>query len=291
MSAMRDRTRHGRRDRTPLAGRNAAERDLVRLADGTLEPGRREAIDRLLAGSPELQARLREQRRAVAAARSIAQRERAPLAVRMRRRTLEARGRRRTFEARTRRRTLEARARRRPSALGLALGLLASAATAAGAVLALGGAQAGLTVAQAATLAVRPATIAVSEPREDGVTLPGLRAAGLPFPYWEDRFAWRATGARTDRLGGRLETTVFYRRGRELIAYTIVAGDRLPGLSGARTIVRSGTQLTVYRSRPGGQLVLTWLRRGHTCVLSGHHVPLGALSPLAVWRGQRQIPY
>jgi hypothetical protein len=127
----------------------------------------------------------------------------------------------------------------------------------------------------------------VSKPPDDQVTLPGLRAAGLPFPYWEDHFNWQAEGARTDRLDGRLETTVFYQRDGGSVAYTIVSGATLPTGSGARTVVRAGTMLAVY-PRLG---VVTWMRRGHTCVLSGRGVPLQAMIELAVWRGSGRIPY
>jgi hypothetical protein len=245
------------------------ERELARLADGTLQGSRRDRVEGLVTGSAELQARLREQRRAVAATRSVAQQERAPLALRVRRGALAA------------------RPRRRSPALAVAV------AGAAGALLwtvtALGGAQAGLTVAQAATLAAQPSTIAVAEPRDDGVTLPRVRAAGLPFPYWEDRFHWRATGARTDRLGGRVETTVFYRRGARSVAYTIVSGHYLPDAAGARTMVRAGTVLTSFSA--DGRHVVTWLRRGHTCVLSSRDAPVDALLKLAAWRGHGRIPY
>ena len=156
--------------------------------------------------------------------------------------------------------------------------------------LAVPGAQVGLSVAQAAGLADLPATASVAEPAGDGVTLPHLRAAGLPFPYWEDRFAWPAIGARTDRLGGRVETTVFYRRGHQVIAYTIVAGSSLHPGSGARRLVRDRTVLTIYAAA-GGRWVVTWLRHGHTCVMSGSGVPLGALTVLATWRGNDRIPY
>jgi hypothetical protein len=63
------------------------------------------------------------------------------------------------------------------------------------------------TVAQAASLALRPPTAAAPAGHR-GMLLPRLRAAGLPFPYWEDRFGWRATGVRGDRLSGRAATTV-----------------------------------------------------------------------------------
>jgi hypothetical protein len=253
----------------------SVERDLARLADGTLDPSERDRVERLVAGSAELQARLREQRFAVDATRSIVQHERAPLTLHMHRRTLAVRS-RLDHAGHSRRRT--------PL---FAVGALTTAGALLWTVAVLGGSQAGLTVAQAATLASRPATMVVGEPRDDGVTLPGLSAAGLPFPYWEDHFDWDADGARTDRLGGRSETTVFYRRAGRSLAYTIVSGKSLPSASGARTFVRSGTTLMVYPNTG----IVTWLRRGHTCVLSGPGVPVQALVKLAVWRGRGRIPY
>ena len=144
-------------------------------------------------------------------------------------------------------------------------------------------------MAQAATIAVRPATAAVSEPADDAATLPHVRAAGLPFPYWEDAFGWHATGVRTDNVDGRELTTVFYRRHARRIAYTIVSGTLLPAVAGARTITRSG--IVVHVISDGGRRVVTWLRRGHTCVLSGTGVPLDAMLKLAVWRGHGELPY
>jgi hypothetical protein len=264
---MHRRNRHGR----PAS----VERDLARLADGTLDPRERERVERLVSGSAELQARLREQRFAVEATRSIVRRESAPLTLHLHRPTLAARS-RLSHAARPRRRT--------PL---FALGAITSAGALLWTIAVLGGSQAGLTVAQAATLGSRPATMVVGEPRDDGVTLPGLSASGLPFPYWEDHFHWDAGGARTDRLDGRSETTVFYRRAGQSLAYTIVSGKSLPSAAGARTLVRSGTTLVVYPNTG----VVTWLRRGHTCVLSGRGVPLQALVKLAVWRGQGRIPY
>ena len=249
------------------------ERDLARLADGTLDASRRERVEQLVARSPELQARLREQRRAVAATRSLAKLERAPLTLRMQHQALVGR--------RPRRRSP------RPFGLGLA--------GAAGA-LRLDDRRAGRRTGRAHGGAggddrrsVRPPP-SVAEPPDDQVTLPGVQAAGVPFPYWEDRFGWHATGTRTDRLDGRLLTTVFYRRGAERIAYTIVSGNALPPVTAARTTVRGGTLLA--GSMSGGRPVVTWLRRGHTCVLSGGRgVSLGALLQLAGWRSRGRIPF
>lgn len=261
--------------RTPRADATL-ERDLARLADGTLHGPRRERVEQLVARSPELQARLREQRRAVAAARSLADHERAPITLHLQHKALVGRQ----------------SERRRPPALGLGLGL--GLAGAAGALLwtvaLLGGGQAGLTVAQAATIGVRPATAGVPEPPDDQVTLPGVRVDGVPFPYWEDRFGWHATGTRTDRLDGRILSTVFYRRGAQRIAYTIVAGQALPPVTAVRTVRHAGTLLA--SSSTGGRLVVTWLREGHTCVLSaGRDVPLDALLRLAGWSSRGRIPF
>lgn len=249
------------RIRTRNPRRSTIERDLTRLADGTLDAARRRRAERLIATSPDLQARLREQRRAVAATRAVAQRERAPLAVRVRG-------------------PAAAPHRRAPRTPAFAAGLTGSVVALVWTLAALGSSGAGLTVAQAATLATRPAIVATPQPGDDQVTLPHLRAAGLPFPYWDDHFHWRATGSRTDRIDGRILTTVFYRRGEQRIAYTIVSGAALPA---------TGTRIGRFSS--GERHVVTWLRRGHTCVLSGRGVPFAALIRLAAWRGHGGIPY
>ena len=75
---MRLTSRHSRADAS-------LERDLARLADGTLRGPRRDRVEELVARSPELQARVCDQRRAVAAVRSLAKLERAPLALHLQR--------------------------------------------------------------------------------------------------------------------------------------------------------------------------------------------------------------
>lgn len=246
--------------------RRAIERDLARLADGTLEPRRRDRVERSVAGSHELRAQLNDQRRAVAAVRELAT-ERAPLALRLRRRALA----------------------RRSRALGLELaGGLAALVLVLGAIG--GGGHGGLTVADAATIALRPATAPVSTPPDNHVTLPRLEAAGLPFPYWEDRFGWVATGVRSDDVRGRRLTTVFYRSHGRQIAYTIVPGAALPAVTGARLTDVRGVVVDTFTDG-GGRRVVTWERRGHTCVLSGTGVPLSAMTALVAWRGHGALPY
>jgi hypothetical protein len=248
--------------------RRAIERDLTRLADGTLEPDRRERVERLVASSGELQARLGDQRRALDAIRT-ARGERAPLGLRIRTRAIGA------------------DARRRPRVLGLALA--GAVAALVWGLSALGGGQTGPTVADAATVAALPPTMTAPGPRDDEAALPRLRAAELPFPYWEDRFGWRATGVRTDRVDSRTLTTVFYSRAGRQIAYSIVAGPPLAAGAVARTLDRNHVALRSFVS--GERQVVTWLRQGHTCVLSGVGVPLGALTALAAWRAHGELPY
>ena len=126
-------------------------------------------------------------------------------------------------------------------------------------------------------------------PRGSGSVLPAPRAAGLPFPYWEDRFGWRATGFRRDDVGGRGATTIVYRRAGARIAYTIVAGDALrTGAATRRTVLR-GTAVRAFRR--DGREVVTWQRRGHTCVLSGAATSRDELLRLAAWTGGGELPY
>jgi hypothetical protein len=94
---------------------------------------------------------------------------------------------------------------------------------------------------------------------------------------------------RRDRLGGRPATTVFYRRAGRRIGYTIVGGPPLAVGASARRTVIGGTAVRSFSAR--GRQVVTWLRRGHTCVLSGPAVPAVALRRLAAWKGGGALPY
>jgi hypothetical protein len=146
-------------------------------------------------------------------------------------------------------------------------------------------------VAQASVIAARPAQAAapVPPPGVETGALPGLRAAGLPFPYWEDAFGLRATGVRYDRVGGQPATTVFYARGNDRIAYTIVAGSALPAGEPARSTVLAGVRFWTLSAN--GRAVVTWLRAGHSCVLSGSSAKLSSLLRLASWRHGGEVPY
>jgi anti-sigma factor RsiW len=246
-----------------------SERDLVALADGSLEPARRARVERAVAGSPELQRELRDQRYAVAAVR-VATAERAPAGLRAR--------------------LAPARPSRRPARRVGALAAGAMAATAATLVLTLGGGpDETATVADAAVFAMRAPAVSVPQGLGDMATLESPKGAGLPFPDWQEHFGWKAVGARHDRLDGRSATTVFYRRRNQVIAYTILGGGPLPVRMPARLSVRNGTVL--HSLAIDGRSTVTWLRRGHTCVLSGTRTNDVALLRLAAWRGRGELPF
>jgi hypothetical protein len=135
---------------------------------------------------------------------------------------------------------------------------------------------------QAAAPTLRAATLPA--PPESSAHRAQLAAAvsGVPFPYWEDRFGWRSTGSRTDRVDGRSITTVFYAdsSGRR-IGYAILAGTPVPRVGGGVIAWRGGISYRLLTEN--GASVVTWLRDGHLCVVSGHGVSSATLLRLASW--------
>jgi hypothetical protein len=244
-----------------LSGRDRA--DLARLADGTLPPRRQARVEARVAASPSLGTLLTEQRRALALVRGAA--VEAPAGLRAR---LDAA-----------RRAAAPRARRWRVALA---GGAAAAATATALALVLtlpGDVGAGPTVAQAAQLAHRPPQFPAP-----GVTDGRLALAvdGVAFPNWSYRFRWNAVGRRTDVVAGRRIVTVFYARRHWRLGYAIVAGGRLaPPVAAGRAQV-SRTLLRHFYA--AGANVVTWVRGGHTCVLTGRGVSTGLMLRLAAWR-------
>jgi hypothetical protein len=224
--------------------------DVAALADGSLPEERRAEVERRVAASPELSASLERQRRAVEAVRAAA----VPAPAGLRARLERSRA-----------------ARRRP--VGIALGL-AGAAAAILLVLLLVPGRDGPSVADAAVLATRAPTAGAPAP------LPAVE--GVRFPRWNERFAWRATGVRSDRLGDRDATTVYYRYDGHRIGYTIVGGSALALPSRGARVLRGRTAF--HSLRLGGRTVVTWRREGHTCVLSGAGVRPRTLLALASWR-------
>jgi hypothetical protein len=175
-------------------------------------------------------------------------------------------------------------ARRRPSPRGaVAVTLALAVVVAVALVTSLGhSGSSTLSVRQAAAPLLRAATM--SAPAESGANHTMLAAAvdGVRFPYWDERFGWRSTGQREDRLDGRTVKTVFYSdsHGRR-IGYAIVAGTPAPRVDGGTALRRGGV---TYRTiSEHGLAVVVWLREGHLCVVSGRGVSSATLVKLASW--------
>jgi hypothetical protein len=245
--------------------------ELARLADGTLPAGRREALEREVAASPELGARLAEQRRAIEALEAAA--VPAPEGLRQR------------IEGERRRAAPAARRRR----LGFAAGLTVATAAAALVVIFLlpSSVPGGTVIAEAAELQALPNEQGAPAPA--GPALLRKEAEGVPFPNYRLKFGWRASGQRGDRLRGRDATTVFYRKGGQRIGYTILSGSALAPPADARRRGVQGTLISSFES--GGRTIVTWLREGRTCVMSGVGVPRATLYELAGWRGKGRVPF
>ena len=145
-----------------------------------------------------------------------------------------------------------------------------------------GGGSPGPSLRQAAAPTLRAATLPA--PPESSANHARLAVAvdGVPFPYWEDRFGWRSTGTRSDRIDGRTVTTVFYSdaAGRR-IGYAILAGTPRHG-----SMVAWSTGAAACPTDCSPQMArrsVTWLRDGHLCVVSGRGVSSATLLKLASW--------
>jgi hypothetical protein len=241
----------------------APEGELTRLADGTLPADRQADVRARIDQSPELTAALAEQERAVTMLRALD--EPAPAALRARVSEL-------TGPAPPRSAPRWRRALVLPGATAIA------AAVAAVVILVSGGAGAP-TVPAAARIALASATLPAPAVDPNQSTNLMLSAAGIPFPAWGPENGWTAAGARTDRVGGRKVTTVFYigRTGKR-IGYAITDGAPLSGARGT-SVARYGVRFTLQRSGPAR--LISWVRSGHTCVIAGRTVSYRALLALA----------
>jgi hypothetical protein len=179
------------------------------------------------------------------------------------------------------------RAVRRPG-LRLRFGAVATALVAAAVAVALavsGSGGGGLSLAQASAVTLRGATMPA--PGESTSNRRQLTASveGVIFPYWGERFGWRAAGSRVDRVGGRTLRTVFYENARgNTVGYAIVAGGSAPSLAGGTVERREGTDYRLHDVN--GAEVVTWTRDGHLCVVSGRGVNGATLLRLASWDDQ-----
>jgi hypothetical protein len=135
---------------------------------------------------------------------------------------------------------------------------------------------------QAAAPTLRAATLPAPPESQAHHAQLAVAVDGVPFPYWSERFGWHSTGSRTDRVDGRPITTVFYAdsNGRR-VGYAILAGTNVPRLAGGVTAWRGGVRYRLLNEN--GAAVVTWLRHGHLCIVSGHGVSSATLLKLASW--------
>ena len=245
-------------------------RDITALADGALSDRRRAAVEARIAVSPELRETVKRQRRAITALRAVE--APVPTAVRD---AIAA--------------EMPAPRPRRLPRLAWAGAAAATVAAVAVAVIVLAGGGAAPTVDEAAGLAALQPTEPAPEPRPDQPTLLAAEAEGLAYPNWSGEFGWKAAGERADRVGDRDATTVYYEKEGNRIGYTIVSGDSLGRPPDATTRTVEGVEFTV--ARDGERTIVTWLRDGHSCVLSGEDVDRSTLVELAAWRGDGAVAF
>jgi hypothetical protein len=179
------------------------------------------------------------------------------------------------------------RTRRRGRSFGAAPRAALAGGAIAAVVLALvlslgGGARSNPSVRQTAALTTLPATAGAPPKSHTGRAELTAAVDGVAFPYWEDALGWRATGTRTDRVGGRPVTTVFYAdHAGAQVGYAIVGGLPAPNVAGGTTASVRGIRYRLLSEN--GAAVVTWLRDGRLCVISGRGVDASTLLHLASW--------
>ena len=235
--------------------------ELSAFADGTLDPGRADAVRELIATSPELHERYERELQAVEAMHEL-RADRAPATLRI------AVDTRRQRAPRRRTRLLYAGA----------FGTTVAAVVALLVLLLPGGSPGAPTVSQAAALATRGAVLAA--PAEHGVKL-NEDVQETYFPNWRQTFGWWASGKRVDRLGDRTAVTVYYSNEHsQRVAYTIVTSPPLHWTPAGMNQVNG---IAMQRFVQHGRMNVTWRRDGHTCVLSASGVSATELARLASW--------
>ena len=179
--------------------------------------------------------------------------------------------------------------RRRLRVLLLPAGGLAAALVVAIIVVS-GGGGAPSVVATAALATRGPVLPAPAEDKSNGAVLKAS-IEGVPFPYWDDSFQWKAVGARDDKIEDREARTVYYESAKGVqAAYTILGGDAVDHPSDARKETQNGVVLWV--TSDSGRRIVTWQRGDHTCVLSAPMaIPEQKLLDLASWTGKGKVPF
>jgi hypothetical protein len=240
--------------------------DLSSLADGTLDPTRREEVEAWIAGAPERRALYERERRAVEILHRARASDRAPAGLRAR---VEAQ-----------RPSATVRARRRVS-WGAAFAAAAAAVALAVVLILPSGTPGAPSVSQAAALALNGASgpAPLPDPKAPAARL-NKDVQEVYFPNWTANFGYRAVGQRVDHVGGRIAITVYYEWHGKRVAYTIVSAPALK-VPAARVTYVNGTEFRTLKL--AGRWVVTWERKDHTCVLSGTGIPPAVMRQLAAW--------
>jgi hypothetical protein len=245
---------------------------LLAFLDGHASPDEAAAIEQRLAEDPALVAALDRRRFVASAISSAVADSAAPHDLRLRVDAMATE----PPHARVRKR------RRWAPFLGMA-----GAAAAVAVALVIAGSGSGLTVDDAVAAAARPpVAAAMLDPTQPNL----LRDAvdQVRFPNFANKFGWKVVGTRTDEIHGRKTRTVFYDKGGDRIAYTIIAGDALDKPDGTSSTI-DGVDLRALQV--GSRNVVTWQRLGHTCVLSSDTVDTQTLLTLAAWKGQGAVKF
>ena len=150
---------------------------------------------------------------------------------------------------------------------GAIAGFAAALGIAAALIVPSGSATHGPDAAQLAALSGRGATAPAPGVDPADPTLLRARVDDVSFPRWSGRLSWRATGRRTDSVGGRRAVTVYYADPRGVrLGYTILAGSPVDWSAGSRKVVSNGVEVHV--SRTAGRVIAEWRERDHSCVIS-----------------------
>jgi hypothetical protein len=108
------------------------------------------------------------------------------------------------------------------------------------------------------------ATQPAPAPKGGDPPLLAAQVGPISFPDWQEKFGWKAVGARSDEVSGRTVKTVFYRNPEGArLGYSIVAGEPLSEHPPGREVTRDGNVYHV--SHAGKTTLVTWTQQGHTC--------------------------
>ena len=162
-----------------------------------------------------------------------------------------------------------------------------------------------ITVGDVAKAANRPDDRRAPQPAAGAPGILDVEIDDLAFPDL-NRFGWRATGVRRDRVDGRSMTTVAYERGAKRLTYTLVSGADhadygVPTLALQRergrieiNVISGSTTLVGDGARQRLPVVFALKRRKRTVVVTAPAMTgraLRRLIRLATWRAGGRLTF